>query len=553
MKEAETQLVKNIEKEIDEYFLGHDFMKSDNRALAQWYLMMAHEETIRLPSVAGHITNWQKFIINNYLAREALRYALIWTDDLSVNKFTQPKVIDSRYASMAFKFFDLAENYTNVIAPFTLFHRNLVDVKFLNENKLVFSRKDEVEMRFEVLSLISTQNPESCVAPNNFLNPGERDEAEEEYEKIYKTIRRKGSERIIYKFNHENVKPFIELIQRNIPVKVLPDGWSFNGIYGNEFRVLFSFLKAVCFINTRCILVGAERLSVPGMGAVNLVYLKHKVELMAMAAKATGLDFEKIRAIIDLIIYDRSIEAPKRDFTLQPIMMMNEDVIGFCPFLVSTIDMERNLLAILARKDGSDRIEYDSKSFWFEKEMIGKLEKISSGLKFFSASNKSVVINGHKTEIDFVFYDKNKNVMFVCQCKFYIPPDDPREVLNRVEREQEGLDHLKNIKLAEPNSTKEIFLKCFPNLKIVNPKTYYGLVLYKSFGTKASIEAGIPTIEINYLEKNMTESKDLEEFCEKISRFGYLPRKDFDYIKMEIPSKIGKYEIVFEGYTILEH
>jgi hypothetical protein len=231
--------IRSVEREIDNEYRKYKLYHLQNRPLAQWYLLLMHEESVRLPIIkktAEKIPlDWFEIVCSFETSKASLQFSLKWTDELPDQKFHIPKTIDWEIYEYAHDFFSLAENYYRVIAPFTLYSRGLAGATIEDEFTIRFSR-DLREAAFDFLGLYKTQDPAGCLKsytkPPNVL--------EKEIDNILMSAKPLDKQGITYKVNHKNLAPLIAYFLEEINKRTyLTDEWSIRGISATELKSFF--------------------------------------------------------------------------------------------------------------------------------------------------------------------------------------------------------------------------------------------------------------------------------------------------------------------------
>jgi hypothetical protein len=536
--------IRNIEQKIDNAYKNYNLYQLKNRPLAQWYLLLMHEESIRLPIIdklnKKRPLDWFEIICSIEDAKGALQFALRWIDELPNNNFRIPEEIDWDLYGYAQDFFFLAQNYYRVIGPFTLYSRGLATATFIDENTIRFAR-DPRESVFDVLGLIKTQDPMRSLVRRDRIPK----KIEEELERVLMSAKPHGSQSIAYKVNYKNLAPSIGYwFNEMTKATYLPDDWSIKGVSAVELRRFFASIKSFCLVHLRCTSRLDLLAQVEAVAAASALLTKRSDDWIRFMARCSGISYEKVQTIIDVLTYDRNME--KRDISLQPFVKIVDDNLTICPYLIYNGNLERNFLALIAKKFKS---EYDRQSYVFEERMIDRCANIAEKRKWAFSSNHKIIGTKSLADIDAAFYDSSSRCVLICQLKAVIPPSEPSEVLERAEREREGIGQAKLIKEFAEQSPELLWQSCFDNLDYPLPKIFHAVLLQGSFGSSHSLINGIPSLELEHFNEMVEKYDPLLKLCEHISSFSYLPKREVDYDILDSVIEFEKNKIIWEGFS----
>ena len=538
------EIIRNIEQKIDNAYKNYKLYQLQNRPLAQWYLLLMHEESIRLPIIdklnKGKPLDWFEIICSIEAAKGALQFALKWIDELPNGKFRMPREIDWDLYGYAQDFFFLAQNYYRVIGPFTLYSRGLASAIAENATTIRFER-DPQESAFDVLGLIKMQDPVRTLVRRDKIPQ----KIEEELELVLMSAKPLDYHNITYKVNHKNLAPAISYWFNEMSKDTyLPDEWSIRGVSAIELRRFFASIRSLCMIHLRC----TSRLDilshVEAAAPASALLSKRSDDWMRFITRCAGISAEKVKSIIDILTYDRNMV--KRDISLQPFVKIADENLTICPYLVYNSNLERNFLSLVAKKF---KTEYDNQSYLFEEIMISRCANIAERAKLIFSCKRKIIGSQSLPDIDAAFYDSSSNCLLVCQLKAVIPPSEPAEVLERAEREHEGIEQAKVIKKIGEQSPELLWKSCFDELDYLSPKIFCAVLLKGSFGSSHSLNNNIPSLELEHFAEMVDKYDLLINLCEHISSFSYLPKEGIDYDKVDSIIEFEENKIICEGFS----
>jgi hypothetical protein len=165
------------------------------------------------------------------------------------------------------------------------------------------------------------------------------------------------------------------------------------------------------------------------------------------------------------------------------------------PYLVLLNDLERNALALLARRRTH---EFDLASGGFDSVMMDRLTRLANCMSWLHASH--VVYSGGDIhgEIDFILSTRDGAACLICQLKFVIAPSEPREVIARIEREKEGIRQCQRF-AGLPSREQRRILASAINAEV--PEKVVHCVIADGFtGSAASINSGIPCVALHVID-----------------------------------------------------
>lgn len=539
----QNEKIKEIENEIDTYYKTKKIYKLDNRPLAQWYLLLMHEEFIRLPIMFPRSGfDWVELVARIEKAKGSLEWVLRWTDKLPDKNFSIPNIINEKYYEYAQDLFFIGIDYYGIIAPFTLWHRGIAAATFDGDNTIRFKRNTR-ELAFDVFGTIDRQDPNRNLLEFNAIYSSEIDK---QFQIIYETAKPIKKVGLKYKVNHKNLKPLIEYFERKlIKTSNVTEDWLILGISINDIRRFFASLLSLCQVHITVMLHMFKVYKINDGARISALITRNKNEWIIMLAKYSNVSDEIIGRLIEIFTYDR--EFAKRDMSLQPFFPITSELLTICPHLVLFSDLERNFRALMAKKY---KDEYDQNSCVFEKKMLSECEKLANKNKISFKKNMIIPEEPSLPDIDSIFFDEKSNCLLVCELKAVIPPSEPAEVIERNNREHEGIEQIKAMKKFSKNNPKKFFENIFGKAISPAPDIYFAVLLQGSYGSAKSIDEGIPTIELTHFSKLMDKIKDFKELCQYIKSFSYLPKEGVDFDISEQTLKFGEYKILWEAYTL---
>lgn len=368
--------------------------------------------------------------------------------------------------------------------------------------------------------------------------------------KVLSSIRINGPESISYNLP---ISVFTDILSdlRSILDKlfIFPDTWSFNGISIELFRNIWRVLTVRCMIHDICHLHAGLVLRMIGGARLSVVLLYDYDKLIDEVSALLNINNkQEISTVINLLIYDSTLPYRKRDIGIQPLVKLSDKIIALAPLLLMGSNHERNMMAFLARHHKN---EYDRTTDILEDSLIDTfVEELSStGLLI----DKRRKIPGHKElpDIDLIIGDPINSSLVVIELKWVIAPAESWEILERAEAELQGIKQAEKIFDFFKKDPNKLWRLSFNNIKEPNSLSLYSCVVIRGFcGTAKNWREDIPVIEYSSIIDKIKETKNIKEVSDWLKERKFLPVENKDYRKVDIPCKIGKYKIIWEGFEL---
>lgn len=251
-----------------------------------------------------------------------------------------------------------------------------------------------------------------------------------------------------------------------------------------------------------------------------------------------------LHLIEDLTYGNRNILKP--DPAIQPVIGLNDNQIAIMPSLIISSNMERNF-TILVNKLPSEKKLYSQ--FVSEKEKLMKnriIDRIFDlNYRFYSGN---ILKQKNVPDIDLAIIDDIENVCLFLELKWFIEPAEIREVIEKSEEIEKGIDQLLKLSTAIKHIPKIFYDKLNIDSSYL---LYYVVVSDNSIGMQNIQNANIPVIQKDHLIQNINSTKNLRKTIDWLSKRNYLPIEGTHYNVVEITSKIGKWDIKWHGFEIL--
>ncbi len=536
--------IREIEDEIDNYFRSHRFMQLPCPIAIQ-YLLMVYEDANRLPLLSGANILTSEFkcfaLIDNN--RNALTQSIDWASKITKSVSEEIIIdIDKNIYTNAVTFFDLAYSYDRVVSAYTMWSRGVAEATLVNENTVCFKYLEE-EARYDMLAMrLLVENSDEFHTIRNSHNDIHMINAKTAIEN---SVIQTSQHSISYStsgINYEEItKISLEMIKRQT---IPPSNWRFYGLATESFERFWSALLSICILHHFALFYAATKMKMKS-GAVESTIIVHTVgSWIRELSRWTGLSNQIVLQILQYHIYSRMHKKP--DIAITPFIFITGKQLALAPTLITSSNLGRNLLKHLANNYSN---EYDNNSFVFEGEMIFKFCNSIKSQHFEIYPKRRIPDKAEFPDIDICLLDKANQQVMLCEFKWTIPAAEPYEILEKREKEAKALDQLGLLKEYFRDNPTIISNILEYDGRIMYENMFFVGVLENCVGTDYMFNKDIPIIEYSIFCKLLNENESLEEVFKCIEERKFLPKENFDYESKEINLKIGKFEIVWEGFA----
>lgn len=248
--------------------------------------------------------------------------------------------------------------------------------------------------------------------------------------------------RIAYRFRESVPRRLASALPES--KNLLPDEWVAWGHDARTVRIVLKALMHRCLYHGIAIGRLAAHYGVVGGGLDDLLLRMDWEHLVGQIAKLAGVLPTHVADILGRMRFGDSTSNP--DPALQPIIPVGRSEVILPCWTVATSSVERNLLTLQARVN---RREFDGQSWLFEREMVRRLDIVMRrlGLRFRCG------LPTQAGEVDLLFASQDGACVFVVELKWFLPPGDLRETLERTAAVKAGADQARR-KLAALGSSE---------------------------------------------------------------------------------------------------
>ncbi len=528
--------IREIEKEIDKYFLSHSFMQLP-RPIAIQYLLIAYEQNNCLPflSVTHAPTNECERLALTVTNKHSLTHSINWASKITR---TVPeeiiKDIDEDIYTTTGEFFYLALSYHGAVSAYTMWSREMANAKLVNEHTVYFEPSAE-ETRYDMLDMkLSVENDNIHYDDDHHLINARMT--------IEKSVKKTGPYTITYSTEGIDCGEIIKITRKKIKGQTIPPiNWHFKSIATEYFEIFWSALLSICELHVYALSYAALVWGIECCVASSII-IKTKDNWIRQLSRWSGLTKDIILQILEYHTF--SVEHKKPDIVVTPFIHITEKHLAIAPTLIRTNDLSRNLLKHLANNYSDD---YDCKSDVFAENMISGFCRSMNGKYFDIYPNLEITDNEKLPDIDICLLDERNNQAMICEFKWTIPAAEPYEILEKREKEKKALDQLGLLKEYFRNNPTKIPEVLNDNSQILFDNIFFVGVLKNCVGTAFMFNKDIPIVEYSIFCKLLNENESLEEAFICFRERKFLPNKNIDFESIKIEHKIGKFKILWGG------
>lgn len=526
-----TKELRTAEEQIDNYYKENPLIKLPF-ANSAWHFMSFcedisfkefHSDRDSIHAAAAFADN---FVVH-------LTYPLLWLRNSCPQGGKVPFSFDDSSYKAAWDLSNLGGNYIPVESAFTLATRGLVELR-LDGTHITPSPDYAPETKYEAYDrLIRRKEPK-------YSYPSLVDLIKE----IESSLKVSG-ESFHYQLNPRIVKHASELL---MPLTEgmfsLPDAWQFSNYTMGDFRKFSLSLSAIALIHLQARLLAAN-LGCYALGYCNSIFVVEEDELLRRLTRYSGVSEEIISYLINDLTYGNR-EILKPDPAIQPLIKLNHFQYAIMPSLIISCSMERNFAILLNKLPSEKRIYLNLVS---EKENIMR-ESIKNEInipntRFFDGRIPGLT---QIPDIDLAIINDKEKVCIFTELKWLIAPAEVREVIEKSEEIQKGINQLLRISEAIAQDSPPFF----STLTINNDyKLFYLVVSDNTIGMGRIQHPQIPVIQKSHFIKKINMLGCFQKLIEWLSNRNYLPIEDKHYQVIYEDFIIDKWTLTWYGIKIL--
>lgn len=522
--------LRAVERDVDNAYRASPLL-SLPRSEAMWYFLAECEELykrelsyLRTGELQGRVL--VDGVAN--LAKWPLRW--LWCDCAPRGKLRQHNVRDKYYAS-AEALAKLGRKYVSFEAAFSYATEDRLDLE-LDGRSIRPMWASRVQVRYDAYDRLRDY-PEKSIEDTHI------DVLSRISEDVKRTVQVRG-DRFEYALNPRIFKQVYELAEGCLDDMFrLPEEWQFPTARFAEYAAV---LKAIWVLS--CI-HRISRLVAAGMGCrgySRALVVMERDELITRLSRYLSMDHKVVLNIVqELTFGGRDIGNP--DIALQPLVPLEPRHYGWAPSLVLGSSLERNLLVLLNRIP-EGKTAYSHLSMGREKLMRESLrcELADMGLRFWSGN-----IPGWEaaSDVDLAIIDDRQACCLILELKAFIEPADPREVRDKAEAIEKGVEQVERRREAMCANREALN----HGLKIDDTfAVYFAVASESSVGCGMARVGNVSVVRNLHLIERIRSEGNLSRVCEWLSARGFLPIPGRDYEDLPYPVTIENWTL--EWYQI---
>lgn len=275
--------------------------------------------------------------------------------------------------------------------------------------------------------------------------------------------------------------------------------------------------------------------------ARNIPFVVSRGELLAAVKDVTGLAKSKVRRILDLLTYSRATAATA-DPALQPLVAIANNEIVLSGQLILGGSPERNLIALINTQP-SMRADYDRLKNKKEALMRSRLEDHRPS--YCRSWHGKLQSRTDLPDVDYALFDESTSTLLIAELKWFVAPDETRELADRSEDIRKGVAQCKTLMAAIAKDST--MLKRFGAVK-----DFICLVISaNSIGMSYVQDDDVPVITESHFVAEVASASNLREVLGWLRARQYLPEQGRDYASERPLVPFFSWELEWYGFRPL--
>jgi hypothetical protein len=268
-------------------------------------------------------------------------------------------------------------------------------------------------------------------------------------------------------------------------------------------------------------------------------------EFLRRLIRYSGVSETEVLAILEDLTYgSSSIQNP--DPVIQPIFRLGSDTIFLIPSLWVNSSIERNF-TVLVNRLPRERLVYAQLTNQKESIMRTRAENEITN-KDYRTINGKIPGRPDLPDIDLAVISDAEKLCILVELKWFIDPAEPRELLERSEELEKGVQQIKTLINAHLSGATELWNK----LVIRADYSVVGAVLSANWIGYASVQDPLVPIVLDlHFSAKIKASGSLEEVSAWLGNRNYLPILDEHYRVVETPTQVGHWKVRWYGLKSL--
>lgn len=520
MQDSITPEIRNIERQFDNAYRDNPLLGVAGPT-ATWTLLSVFEDAIAKPFLRGELSNLQQISLRVNHLINALKHPLLWLLECSSGSLL------ARYENQlyldAYNLLMLGGRYEAIETMFVLASRGQANLR-LEGRKVVNEPLVEAdEARYYAYNRFIAAG--DAIPPPSIEN-------QDTISRIAERVKVTGDGfrlTLDPKFVDQAMKSYAPALNQRFH---LPEGWATTRYTFGDLKRIYLALSALAFIQFQGRLAAARE-GAPRFGFKNSILRFGCDELESRMRRYSGLDQATIKAVlVDLSYGSRGVMRP--DPALQPLIPVGGDTILISPSLILCSSLERNH-CVLLNSIPEEREVYlrlvDRKEGLMREEILSV-----SGSKSYRSYSGGVAGRRELPNIDLALIDDDRKFVLVLELKWFIGPDEVREVLNRSDELRKGVSQAKLLKAAFSDGTGAVQ----ESLKISSDfRCYCALVSHNWIGGHAVQDDEVPIITLRHLQAALKKATSLTDVTRWLAERRYLPSEGTQFRVVASEFSIG--------------
>ena len=295
----------------------------------------------------------------------------------------------------------------------------------------------------------------------------------------------------------------------------LPGDWRTTQYSFGDLKRFYSALSALAAIQFHARLAAKAR-GAPHLGFNDSVLAFGRRELKARICRYSQLGDTAVIAILEDLTYgSRGVDRP--DPALQPIIPVSVDALLVSPSLILCLSPERNHCTLL-NSIAVERQLYAG--LVNQKENLMRQQILNAANANWRRFSGEIPQRRDLPDIDLALIDDQRDCVLILELKWFIDPDEVREVLNKHEELKKGVNQLKRLLAAFEDGSRTV-------QRALNvPDTcrcQVAVVSQNWIGFRAVQDQAVPIISLRHLEGALRQAESLLSVALWLNARKYLP------------------------------
>lgn len=320
----------------------------------------------------------------------------------------------------------------------------------------------------------------------------------------------------------------------------LPENWHFRTFDLDEFRRMASYLMTHAFIHYMASQRAAEKIAKGIFTDCGLIVTTRE-ELVWNLIRYSDVRTEKAEAFVDELTFgNMGIKSPS--MKQQPLVRVNDENIIILPSWMMSNSLERNFTVLLNRIPEERKIysELVERKESFLQEKI-KTDVLLPNLRFTHATFPAAK---RLPDLDLAVISDTEKIILIAELKWFISPDEPREVIERAEEIRKGIQQANTLQQAYCQ-TPDLFYKL---LKVDYTYDFKFCVFSENFiGMDQDQAPDVPVVNVHHFIKKLNQLGSLKKAVSWLINLDYLPVEGVHFKTEKFTSKVGQWELIWEG------